>query len=273
VEDRALAVVEAEPHLPLLPLQLVAVPCEGDALLLGDLQRPEICAQPLVRDQPRHVLAHDLGLVDGEGILDLEELHLVQVDDAVEPVHGVGVRVAALLGPVPGVGPAKPQPLVLLGHEKVAIGPHLHEDLGDVGDPAPGERVHDTRVCAQRLVALVQLVDGQVRLLARLVPPGEHPILGERDDRLVRLAIVPVPADDGRLAGDRVTGPVGANGLLGRLLQLDGRQPPAVGDAPIAAQHHRHLAELLGRQGVEGMPGVGAGPLRHGRAHPAQSSM
>ena len=47
---------------------------------------------------------------------------------------------------------------------------------------------------AQRLVDLVELVDGHVRLLAGAVLPGGDAVVGERDDRLVGLAVVAVPA-------------------------------------------------------------------------------
>ena len=72
--------------------------------------------------------------------------------------------------------------------------------------PRAGERLDDARVAAQRLVALVELVDGHVRLAVGLVLPRDDPLLAERDARLVDAPVVAVPADHHRLATDRVAG-------------------------------------------------------------------
>ena len=97
--------------------------------------------------------------------------------------------------------------------------------------------------CRSSLVALVALVDGHVRLLVGLVLPAEHAVLGERHDRLVDLAVVAVPADDDRLAVDRLARRELADRLLRRLAQLDRGEAPALADALVAAQDRRRLAE------------------------------
>ena len=83
--------------------------------------------------------------------------------------------------------------------------------------PRCGERLDHARVAAQRLVALVELVDGHVRLAVGLVLPGDDAVLAERDARLVDAAVVAVPADHDGLARDRV-----ARLRTSRTVSLDG---------------------------------------------------
>jgi hypothetical protein len=200
VDDEALSVVEPEPHGPPLPREPVAVEHEGSALGLGDLELPEVVAQLLARDEPRDVLAHRPWLVDRELVLDLEQLHRVQVDHEVQPVHRVGVGVGALRAAVPDVGPADAPSAVALGDEPHAVVPHVEQHRVDL-DRAPGQGLDHARVAAQGLVALVPLVDGHVRLLTRPVLPGHDALVVEGDDGLVRVPVVAVPHDDDGLPG------------------------------------------------------------------------
>ncbi len=188
--------VEADPQRPLLPAQLVAVERERDALGLGDLERLDVLAQAQVGHQVRHVLAHRPRLVDAVRVLDLQQLHAVEIDDEVQAGDGVGVRARAGLAAVPDVGPADAPAAVRLRHEVRAVRPRVDQDAVHVGDAAGGERLDHARVAAQRLVALVELVDGHVRLAVGLVVPRQDTIRLEVDARLVDLAVVAVPADD-----------------------------------------------------------------------------
>ena len=187
VQDHPLAVVEADAQRPLLPLQRVAVEREGDALGLDDLERLEVVAQLLAGHEVGDVLAHRVGLLDAPVVLDLEQLHAVEVDDEVQPGDGVGVRARALAAAVPDVGPADAAAAVGLGDEVRAVGPGVDQDAVQLGDPAAGERLDHARVAPQRRVALVELVDGHVRLPVGLVLPGGDALLAERDARLVDL--------------------------------------------------------------------------------------
>jgi hypothetical protein len=81
-----------------------------------------------------------------------------------EPRHVACVRVGAGHRPAPHVAPTDPAVLVLLRHEEVAVGPDVDEDQVGVGDAAPGEGLDHLRVTAQHLVAIVPLVDREVRL-------------------------------------------------------------------------------------------------------------
>ena len=96
--------------------------------------------------------------------------------------------------PVPDVRPADAPAPVLVGDQRPPVGPDVEEHLLHVGDAARGERLDDLRVPPQRDVALVVFVDGYVRLLAGAVLPRDDAVLVERDDRLVGLAVVAIPA-------------------------------------------------------------------------------
>ena len=255
VQHEALAVVEAQPQLPVLPAEQVAVEREADPVGLADLQRRHL-AQPH-REEVGQVLAHHLGVgAAGGAVLDLEQLHRVQVDDGMQAGDVVGVRVAALAAPVPQVAPADPAARVAVGDERRAVGPHVGEDPGQVGDPAPGQRLGDGRVGAQHLVALVPLVDGHVGLLAGQVIPRGDLVRGQRHGPAVGPAVGAIPADHQRLPPVQPprleVRPGRARKIgLGRLLQLDGGEPPAIADAAVTAHDRGGLADLLRRQRVQ----------------------
>ena len=256
--------VEAQPQLPVLPAQQVAVQGEADAVGLADLQRRHL-AQPH-RQQVGQVLAHHLRVgAAGVAVLDFQQLHRVQVDDGVQAGDVVGVGVAPLAAPVPQVAPADPAARVALGDERRAVGPHVGQHQGHVGDPAPAKRLDDGRVGAQHLVALVPLVDGHVRLLAGQVLPGGDLVRGQRHGAAVGLAVGAVPADHQRLPPGQPPRLKGGQIRLGRLLQLDGGEPPAVADAAVTAHDRGGLADLLGGQRVQRVghdrPFVGGHPV------------
>ena len=111
---------------------------------------------------------------------------------------------------------------VRLGDEVRAVGPGVDQHAVHVGDAAAGERLDHARVAPQRRVALVELVDGHVRLLAGLVLPARR-----RGPRRARRP----PCRPGRRRGSsRSRPPRGRSASpaakartrrLGRLAQLD----------------------------------------------------
>ena len=141
VQDHALAVVEADAQRPLLPAQQVPVERERGALRLADLERLEVVAQPQAGHEARDVLAHRVRLVDAVRVLDLEQLHAVEVDDEVQPGDRVRVRAGAVLAAVPDVGPAEPAVVVGLRQQVRAVRPGVDQDAVGVGDPARRERL------------------------------------------------------------------------------------------------------------------------------------
>ena len=83
VDDRSLAVVEAQPHRPVLPAQLGALDREGHALGLGDVQGLEVRTL-LAGPDARDVLALHVRRPEVEVLLDLQQLHGVHVDDELD---------------------------------------------------------------------------------------------------------------------------------------------------------------------------------------------
>jgi hypothetical protein len=121
----------------------------------------------------------------------------------------------------------------------------------EVGDAALGEGLGQARVVAQRLVDLVELVDGHVRLLAGAVLPRDDAVAGDRDDRLVGPAVGAVPAEDlGRAVGRAVAG----EGGLGRLAQLDQGEAEALAGGVVATQGRDGGPDLVRGQGVQRVP-------------------
>jgi hypothetical protein len=163
----------------------------------------------------------------------------------VHPLDRVGVRVAVVARAVPDVAPPDPQAPVALGYERRAVGPDVDEHAVEVGDAAPGKGLRHARVGAQLLVALVPLVDRHVRVLSGQVPPVGHSTGGQGHHGPVRLVVLAVPADHQRLPSR------GFGCSLGRLAQLDGRDPPTLVHATLVLQDRGHLPELLGGQGIE----------------------
>ena len=257
MQDEALAVVEADPQGPVLPAERVAVQLERGPFGLADLQRAQIVAGPVAGDEPGHVLAHHRRRVDGAGVADVEQFHPVEVQHRMQAVHRVGVGVRAGCGAAPDVHPGHPAVTVLLGDQRVPVGPGVEHDQAEVGDPAAGQRGDDSRFLPEHRVGLVPFGDRGVRLHARPVFEGGHLVAGEGDRGGIGPAVVPVPARDARLAGHGVARLPREQIGLGRFGQLDAGEPPPVADPPVAAQDRHGPADLGGRQRVERM-GYGA---------------
>ena len=256
VQDQAFAVVEAEPQFPVLPAQQVPVQAERDPVGLADLQRRHLAQRH--RDQLGQVLAHHLGQAVRVGLVaDLQQRHRVEIHDRMQPAEVVRVGVALLAAAVPDVRPAQPQATVTWRDQVGAKGPEVGEDARAIGDAAPGERRRQVRVVAQHLVALVPLVQRDIRLLAGERFPAGDGAGVQRHHGAVSMAIVAVPAHGQRLAGGRLAGlrvqGVPAQGVLGRLAEFDRGDPPPRAHLPVPPQHPGDLPEFLGGQRIERM--------------------
>ena len=175
------------------------------------------------------------------------------------PVTGIGIRVGPRLLAPPDVGPGQPAIGVLLGDEVRAVRPGLDEHAIHVGDPAARQRLDHPRLAAHRLVDLVELVDGHVRLAVGLVPPLEDAVLRERDERPCRpsrhrgSSTPPAPR-----AGHDAPATIAAHGGLGGLAQFDRRESPAIADLALAPQQRHDATDLVGRERIQRMASHGA---------------
>ena len=216
MQHQALAVGEAQPHAPALPGQLVAVERERHPLGLRDLQGLPVGAQLAGRaGRPGRTRRCTGGTADVARVVDLQELHRVEVDDELQPGHRVRVRVAARGVPHPDVAPADAPPGVPLGDEVRAVGPHVDEHELGVGDPPGRERGAHLGVGAHRRVAVVPLVDRGVRLAARLRLPRGDGVVGEREVGDEGQPVAGAPQHRAGRAGHLVAGTVGAHDVLG----------------------------------------------------------
>ncbi len=93
MEDQSLACVEADAEAPALPANLVSVDLEARTFGLGDLDRPQV--GPQVRLKRGAELAVPGGERHGLPVLEVDELHRVDVDDAEHPFQRPSVCVAA----------------------------------------------------------------------------------------------------------------------------------------------------------------------------------
>ena len=138
VDDRSFAIVEPEPHRPVLPLQLGAVDGERRALRLGDVQRLEVRAHLRAPDG-RGVFGVNGGTPVVVVVLDLEQLEGVHVHQQLQTGDGMGIRVAVGRLPRPEVAPPETPVPVLLRHEGFSVGPHVDQHQTHVGEPTRRE--------------------------------------------------------------------------------------------------------------------------------------
>ena len=262
VQDQAFPVVEADPQGPFLPAQLVAVQLERDPFRLGDVQRAHVVAGVVAGDEARHVLAHHLRGIDRAGVADVEQFHPVEVEHRMQAVDGMRVWIGAWGRPAPDVHPAHPPVPVLLGDQRVTVGPGVEQDQVQVGDPPAGQRGDDLGVAPQHRVGLEPLADRRVRLHAGPVLEAGDLVAGERDGGGVGVAVFGVPAGDAGLPDHRLARPPREQAGFVRFGQLDAGEPPPVADTAVAAQDGHGAADLVGRQRVEWMTGGGCARRR-----------
>ena len=220
------------------------------------------------------VLGVDLGLPVVVVVLELEQLHGVDVEHHLQARDRVGVEVALGGLAVPDVAPAQPPVAPLLGHQCLAVGPHLDGHQRHVGDAAVGERRDHVGMGTHRLVDLVVLVHGEVRGHVGDVGPRQHGVVGQVDDTLEGLVVRPVPQHRERRTTDRVAGTPRLDLGLGRLEQLDGGEPPRLRQRLLAPESGNGLAELVRvewfqrmRRHFRTMSDAGGGRYDERRAH------
>ena len=266
MDDRALAVVEGQPELPVLPAHHVAVHLERRPVRLGDLQRLDVGAQGLPGDQIRFVLAHHRGRRgDHVGPVDLQQLHGVHVDDQLHPGYRVGVGVSGRGRAHPDVGPAQPPVPPLLRHHRLAVGP----DVDAAPGPGRSARARPGRPppCGSAFIATSQSCHSSTVKFgvtsgtwSKETTSSCAGIGRQRDDRLVGLVVRPVPQHRQRAPDDRIALPPGQHGRLGRFVQGDRGEPPGVDQVPGRPQRGRGATELFGAERVERMSGHGRTP-------------
>ncbi len=136
-----------------------------------------------------------VGAALGPVVLELEQLHPVQVDDRMQAGDVVRIRIAVGAGTLPDVGPADAQPRIPRRHERGTVGPDIGEHAAHVGDAAPGQGLDHGGMTPEHLVALMPLVHGHVRLEAWQVLPGGDVAGWQCYPRPEGLAVGGVPAD------------------------------------------------------------------------------
>ncbi|SLD39915.1 Uncharacterised protein [Mycobacteroides abscessus subsp. massiliense] len=206
---------------------------------------------------PWYVLTHHRGPLDGERVLDIQQLHAVHIDDAMESIDGSRVWVGAVGGADPGVRPAQTSSPVLLGHDRVAVGPGVHEYQVHIGDAPPGQRGDHVGMPAQDRVGLFPLVNSEVGLDSGNVVPGQHLTGGQRDKGLVRGVLGGVQTGGQRtsIRPGAVVVECGDLGL-GWLGQLHRGVSPARPDIVCLRQNLCDRGEFLCRERIEGVKGI-----------------
>ena len=282
VQRHALAVVESDAQRPVLPLQQVAVEGERRALGLGDVQRlerlPRRRRADALRNVPRHVFAHHVRGFDVRRSSSTRSTSMVlrsmtQCSPLTRWAYGFGAgRVLA-----PGVRPAEPPVAELGRRDRVAVGPGVHEDDVEVGDAPLGERGDHVGVRAQHLVALDELVDGEVGLHAGHVVERLDPVVAQRDDALVGGVGRPVQADRrsrGGRARRRSRRTRRSSALLGSTSSIEANRHPSPERRRPAActscSRRNTAATALNSSADSGSSGCVTSPLDHIDARPRE---
>ena len=122
----------------------------GWAMSSGAISRA--ARRPRARAGTRPGSAAGVPTVDRAAVLDLQQLHRVEVDDGVQVADRVGVGVAVRGGADPDVTPADPPAAVALGHQGRAVGPGVDQHQAQVRDAprAPGPRPAAARGAGSR---------------------------------------------------------------------------------------------------------------------------
>jgi hypothetical protein len=253
VDHEALARRESEPHPPLLPAQLVIAELEARALRLMDLDGLEIGAGAGHVGRVVRVLRrqrHDAA------VLDLQDLHRVQVDDGEE--IGDGPRVAVVVGMAPHPRQrAHEPPAFVVGESEVAGRPRVHHRETEIRHPATAHGLLPSGIGADRGRALGELVEHDGRLHAGHVLPGHDAPLRQRDDGLPGLPGGAVQEHDEGGAFDRIAGSVAEHDLLVRLVKRDEDHAALRAGRPIGAQDLPGVLDLGGRERVQRVYGRG----------------
>jgi len=190
-------------------------------------------------------------------VLDVDDLHLVEVELDDQVFDRSGIDMLTGTGPDPGQRPAEAALLGAVGLGVVAGRPGIGHRHVEVGHTALAQRLLPARVLADDLVDGHELLEHDRGLGALNLLPADDLLLGEGDHRLVRLAVGAVTKDDERLPVDLgpVPGLEGENVLLGRLIQHHIDEPVAGVESPFLLEERRRSLDLVSRERVERMPG------------------
>ena len=176
-----------------------------------------------------------VGSSDAAVVLDPQHLHRVDVDDAVQPADRMGVGTLAGTVLAPGVRPAEPSVAVLRRCDGVAVGPGVDEHQVQSVMPRLASAAMNVGMLAHQLVALEELVDGEVGLHAGDVVERLDAVVGQRHHALVGGVVGTLQAD--HLGATRREPPPAVEVgqfALGRFDEFDRSDPPA--QVRVAAQ-------------------------------------
>ena len=243
VQHQALAGGEADPQVPLLPGQVVAVDAEARALVLGDVQWLDVRARAVgevrdvlrVGDLRRGVVGLLLRHREDAVVLDADDGQRVQVDLGDDAVDRVGVAVVVRVVAHPG---ERRHEAAVVGADAgldVRRGPRVDHAQVEVGDAALAHRLLPARVVADDVLGGHELFEHDARLDAGHPLVVDDLAVREPDDALVGGVLGPLPDDDlGEPVRDGAALFEGDDLVLGRLVERDVHEP-------------RGFAEALGR--------------------------
>ena len=243
VQDQAFSRREADPQVPLLPPQVVAVDGEARALVLGDVERLNVRTRPggevrdvlRVGDLRRGVVGLLLRQRPDAVVFDAHDGQRVQVDPGHHAVDRVGVAVVVRVVAHPGQRRDEPAVVGANARLDVRRGPRVDHAQVEVGDAALAHRLLPARVLADDVLGGHELFEHDARLDAGHPLVVDDPATGEHDDRLVGDVLGPLPDHDlGEPAGEGTALLEGDDLVLGRLVERDVHEP-------------RGCAEALGR--------------------------
>src|SRR5438094_9624880 len=238
---------------------------EAGALRLRDLERFQVLAHAF--REVGHVLGvgdpvgRVVGLLGGDGhhavILDLDHLHLVEVELDDQPLDGPRIHVLTRAGPDPRQRPAEATLFSAVDFRVVATRPGVGDGHLEVAHSAPAQGRLPARVLADHLVYRHELFEHYRGLDALDLLPADDLFLGEGDDSLEGLAPGAVADDDERPPVDQ--GPIawlpGEHVLFGRLVQHHVHKAVAGVEAALLLEDRGRRLDLIGRKWVERMPG------------------
>ena len=263
VEDQPLARGEADPEPPFLPVHLVPVHGEAGAVRLGDLHWLQILPGAVREMRDVSGVADRFGGVAAAArrqghdavVLDVHDLHAVEVEADDQALHRAGVSVVVRI-PLAHPG-QRPEEAALGGRvlgAVVADRPGVDHDHVEVGDATPAHRLLPAGVLPDRLLGGQELFEHDRRLDTGHLAPQPHLAGGDRDHRLVRLVFGPFPEHDMRLALERLARLVAQDGVLGWFPQRDVDEAGARGQAAVPIEDPADGLDLLRRQRLQRMP-------------------
>ncbi len=248
----------------------MAVDGEAGALRLGDLDRLDVVAQPVERghvarldDELGRVVARLRRQRHDAVVLDVDDLHRVEVDHHDEPLDRAGVAVVVGLAADERQGLDQAPAGRALG--VVAGGPGVEHGEAGVVDAALAHRLLPARVLASDLLGGEELLEHDARLHAGPRRPGQDGLVAQAEHHLDRAGAGAVVEDDGGLP---VAHRAGEHLLLRRLAELDLHEPDRRPELGVRADDGGSGADLRRGEGFQGGSadhGVrGVLELRHG---------